>query len=250
MATLRERDFFAENVLSSVGRYASQLPKQKVTGFLSVTGYLYDHKLMVIGRAVNGWADGILPHQLSNGNRSTAYAAMVFKSVSGGARCPMTRITECWSNPGGNPYGYNSRRSAFWRVIRAVVGESGIANVEDPSWPSYLVWSNLYKISPADGGNPSNTLCNIQLTDCISLLELELSTYNPNRLLFLTGLSWAEPFLEQIAPGFTPVENSYVEAIGQTNLGSDIPAQIVTAVHPQGKTECRWVTEVMEGFKI
>lgn len=51
---------------------------------------------------------------------------------------------------------YNTKRSAFWRAVRGVVEGLGISDVEHDTWSSHLVWSNLYKLSPADGGNPSD----------------------------------------------------------------------------------------------
>ncbi len=159
----------------------------------------------------------------------------------------MTWVTDRWSNSSSD---YNIKRSAFWRVIRAVVSESGIANVAEGSWPSHLVWSNLYKVAPADGGNPGSKLCDIQFSGCLSLIEMELSTYRPSHFLLLTGLGWAEPFLRHISPGFRRVSNSYVEAIGQCSLDSGIVTRVIVAVHPQGKGDSRWVKEVMEALYI
>ena len=246
MATTKERDVLAEKILLPVGRNATRLYHQ-VTGFLSMKGDRYDHKLMVVGRAVNGWTQGILPHELAEPLASERYAAEVFDSVAGSGRCPMTWVTDCWGNSGSN---YNTKRSAFWRVIRAVVGETDIANINEGDWPSHLVWSNLYKVAPANGGNPDTTLCDIQFSGCLSLLEIELSNYCPYRLLLLTGLAWAEPFLQHISPGFKRVSNSYVEAIGQFNLASGITTKVVVAAHPQGKQEGEWVKEVMEAFNV
>jgi len=76
------------------------------------------------------------------------------------------------------------------------------------------------------------------------LLSMELSTYLPRRLLFLTGLDWAKEFLEEIAPEFTVVPNNeYVKAIGEL-ANSAGTTKIVVAVHPQdkrkGKDEKTW----------
>ena len=70
-----------------------------------------------------------------------------------------------------------------------------IAEHSSNDWSSHLVWSNLYKLSPRDGGNPSGRLQNIQLDGCRALFNLEVETYRPGRLLLLTGWDWAEPFL-------------------------------------------------------
>ena len=118
---------------------------------------------MVVGRAVNGWTEGILPEHLALPAAAETYSQVVLTSVNGDAPCPpcpMTWVTNQWGNTNK---GYNTRRSAFWRVIRGVVDGLGIADVEQDAWSSHLVWSNLYKIAPANGRNPSKTLSDIQL---------------------------------------------------------------------------------------
>ena len=247
MATTEERDIFAEEILGPVGRNADRLGDGEVTGFLAMKGELYDQDLMVVGRAVNGWTKDIAPQKMAEASALEKYAEAVLDGVTKNGGCPMRWVTDCWGSSNG---GYNTARSAFWRVIRTVVGELRIADVEEDCWSSYLVWSNLYKVSPASGGNPGSKLCDIQFPGCVSLLDMELLTYRPRRLLLLTGLNWAERFLQQVCPGFSRVSNSYVEAIGQINFASGIQTKVVVAVHPQAKQEGRWVKDVMDGFQM
>lgn len=247
MATIQQQNYFAEHLLPSIGANADQLPEQDVTGFLAMAGRLYGNELMVVGRAVNGWTEGVTPSELSSPSSVTAYAEKVFKSVVGDESCPMAWVTDCWANPDSE---YNTKKSAFWRAIRAVVAESGVANTDDATWPSHLVWSNLYKIAPAEGGNPSNALCQVQLAGCISLFQQELNDYRPRRLLFLTGLDWAEPYLQHVAPTFTPTPaGGYVEALADIRHESGHATKVVVAAHPQGKSGSVWVQEVMNAFQ-
>jgi hypothetical protein len=235
MATDSERDLFAHAVLKAVGQQAARLGDAEVTGFLAMAGQAYDRGLMVVGRAVNGWTKGITPGQLAAPGEAERYARDVQESVSGKGKCPMLWVTGDW----GAAEGYNTKRSAFWRCIRSVVQNLGIADVDDAGWPSRLVWSNLYKVSPAHGGNPSNALCEVQLPGCVKLFNLELDTYQPSRVLFLTGSDWAAPFLKeaelQEAEG-----RQYVSLVGETH-----GAWCVIAVHPQGKRGEAWTREVV-----
>jgi hypothetical protein len=209
-------------------------------------GHLYKRDLMVVGRAVNGWADGILAAKLAQPASAVAYAQKVFDSVTGNDGCPMKWVTDNW----GTQKGYNTKRSAFWRVIREVVNRYSIANVDTDPWSSYLVWSNLYKVSPCEGGNPSGNLREIQLSGCISLLKLETSYYLPHNLLLLTGWGWAEPFLQQIATDCRPISGcSHIEAIGQIVNNSAVTTKIVVAAHPQGRQEGPWVKEVVQAMR-
>lgn len=252
MATTQQRDYFAEQLLPLVGKNAARLPNQKLTGFLSMEGHLYDKELMVVGRAVNRWAEGVMPSELAVVPSATDYAATIFESAVGeDDQCPMLWVTNRWGKPPTSDSNYNTKKSAFWRVIRSVVGGSHIANTDEDTWPSHLVWSNLYKVAPEEGGNPSSTLRDIQLPGCISLFQQEISVYLPRRLLLLTGLDWAKPFLQNIAPTFTPVSAyPYVEAIAEITHGSGGTSKVVVATHPQGKSESNWVQEVIKAFQL
>lgn len=239
MATDREREIFASKVLNAVKQQAGRLGNTEITGFLAMEGQAYDRGLMVVGRAVNGWTEGITPSQLGAPAASERYARLVQESVSGNGMCPMRWVTKSW----GVDEDYNTNRSAFWRCIRRVVGEIGIADVKDAGWPSHLVWSNLYKVSPACGGNPSNVLCEIQIPGCIELLTLEFRTYRPSRVLFLTGINWADPFLKKAAELQECERFKYVKCVGNM-----YGARCVIAVHPQGKPEAAWAREVTAAF--
>ena len=130
--------------------------------------------------------------------------------------------------------------SAFWRVIREVMKGLEIASENDP-WFSYLVWSNLYKVSPAEGGNPGNKLCCIQLKGCKSLFDTELDIYRPSRLLLLAGWDWARDFVTNDCR--THNNAGFVEATGRRRK-----TRIVVARHPQGKPEAEWVKDVLAAF--
>lgn len=250
MATNQHRNYYVEQLLPLIGTNAATLPNQAVTGFLSMAGHLYSNELMVVGRAVNGWAEGVLPEALSTPTSAADYAATIFDSVVGNGTCPMSWVTNCWANPSNPDSKYNTKKSAFWRVIRAVVAESGIANTGENTWPSHLVWSNLYKVAPEEGGNPGGALRQVQLNECVSLLGQELDVYLPRRLLLLTGLDWAEPFLRDIAPTFSHVTSgSYVEATAEIFHKAGNSTRVVVAAHPQGKSEGIWVKEVIQAFK-
>jgi hypothetical protein len=93
MATDSEREVFASNVLTAVGEDAARLPSSKVSGFLAMAGWAYNRRLMVIGRAVNGWVDGIFPRDLATNADANHYAKLVQESVSGNGECPMRWVT-------------------------------------------------------------------------------------------------------------------------------------------------------------
>lgn len=176
---------------------------RNLTGFLAARGCEYSHDLMVVGRAGNGWAryeedEGIFDpkegnegeYVLKDKGSIEEYARSVKRSVTQGTEycspgCPMSWVINRW-----NETEYKTRTSAFWRCIREVVGRLEIAPINDgpdSKWPSHLVWSNLYKIAPLSGGNSGGFLRRIQQEGCEKLLEWEVTTYKPKRILFLTG---------------------------------------------------------------
>ena len=233
-----------KNIAYEIGKNHHKLPNKDLTGFMAMVGQKYDRDLMVIGRAVNGWSQGWKPDSFCDWNKIDLFADGVLESVEEGKPCPMSWVTNCWGNM---DFDYNTAKSAFWRVIRNVTLE---LNPYDDAinWPSYLVWSNLYKISPAEGGNPSDRLCAVQFELCKFLLLEEIKTYKPRHLLFLTG-GWANPFLDVLNPAFEDVTDcTYVEAVGKTSVYECFNSKFVVAAHPQGKVENKWVEEVIEAF--
>jgi hypothetical protein len=237
-----------------------QVTTKEVTGFLSMVGREYTGQLMVVGRAVNGWTEGKSSNELRTDAQRLGYARQVYKSVMEimGEECPMSWVTSQWSvsvDDYNKRWGtgckeiYNTRKSAFWRVIREVVRRLEIANVDDSerSWSSHLAWSNLYKISPCERGNPNGKLRKAQLEGCKKLLEWELEHYRPRRVVFLTDW-WADEFLSQAWEDRTePNPQSLVRAFGRLKCGAHA-ATCVVACHPQGKNEKNWVDEVVSAF--
>ncbi len=244
----------------AVGRNHKILPSLEMTGFMAVCGKEYSGELMVVGRAVNGWAKQTWTSEsLSFDSNIQEFVDDVLRSVTAPQSCPMSWVSSAWGNstfapPSNWSYhgaqDYNSRKSAFWRVIRDVVGALKIADVDNESWPSHLLWSNLYKISPARGGNPSARQRSIQRPKSIDLLRKEVEQYKPRRVLFLTGYDWVAPFLKHISSNTSAVHDSrYVHAVGTFNHTGREECSFVVAVHPQGKQEAEWVQEVIEAFE-
>jgi hypothetical protein len=237
-------EIFATQILPAV----AQVQAQCLTGFLPMKGQQYEdtRSLMIVGRAVNGWTEHITSDDLNDENQCWAYARLVLESVTqnmeGG--CPMSWVIHHWGMAAAE--GYNTRRSAFWRAVRRLVGNLQIADVEG-EWPSHLVWSNLYKVSPAAGGNPGTMLQRAQFNGCMQLLRWEIENYRPQRLLFLTGYDWVDPFLQQAWRDCERPNDQLVQAVGRVTCG-DHDAACVVACHPQSRNEQNWVNAVVEAF--
>ena len=253
MATIKQAAIFRDEILPPVGKAAVKGNNLggNLTGFLAQDGCLYSRGggLMVVGRAVNGWKHDIDPVKFDEPDFCAEYAKELWeKSYPHDGKCPMAWVTKQW----GATEGFNTQRSAFWRVIRQVTEGLGICS-RDENWSSHLIWSNLYKVAPANGGNPNDTLCNAQYDGCKELLKQEIQDYCPRYLLFLTENPnpdhkhyWARPFLDKFKLSDWPGER-YVCFTGRPSLPeySD-STQIVGAIHPQGQNEDGWVKEVLD----
>jgi hypothetical protein len=133
-------------------------------------------------------------------------------------RSRMSWVVELW----GARMGYNTRRSAFWRVLRSLLAD--MDGVDSEHWSDSLAWTNLYKASP-EGWNPGAPLKRAQRPDAAELLRLEVAAFAPARILALTG-GWIGPFAERLELDVRR-QDGLVEAVGYA-----MGRPCVVAAHP------------------
>ena len=143
------------------------------------------------------------------------------------------------------------KTSAFWRVVKSIAQQ---LSKDEKGWYKHIVWSNLYKLSPTGGGNPSYTLREIQFETCLNILKVELENFKPKFVVLLNGPEWYADFLRELSgcdelgsvnidivdSKFWNKSNYmiYVYKIGETYfIGSE---------HPQGKPEAEHIKVIME----
>jgi hypothetical protein len=188
---------------------------------------------MIVGRAPNGWDpdQGFLYSDVSDIAEARNHIEKGI-SFTNSTKDPLAWVFE----QAGVSDDYNTNKSAFWRVSRGVLEALCGETQEGRYWSSRLVWSNLYKISPASGGNPSGPLIEKQEGIATELLEQEISEYRPRAILFLTGRDWADPFLRTLPRCTLRDANEPIETMGTVTIeGEDVP--FVVCPHPQGKAE-------------
>ena len=214
----------------------------KLCLFTTHRGSRYNSELMICGRATNGFDPHWTLHRASTRN---GREAIVAETLAERAKvpCPMKWITDNW---GPNPK-YSTARSAFWRVAKRIVAGLQISD-DSASWSSYLAWTNLYRVAPAERGNPSARLQNTQIDWCKQALTEDVLALQPRRLLLMTGTNWAGPFisnmqLQEWAP------SALVQAWGRWILPTGAPIAVVVAKHPQGKPENKFVSGVLDAFR-
>jgi len=114
-------------------------------------------------------------------------------------------------------------RRGFWSVIRWLVSEDD--DEWEGGWSRRVAWTNLYKISPTDGGNPDDDLCEAQLDACRELLRVEVEAYQPAITVFLSGMDWARSFVRS---GFPPTPDKKTDIVA----GSFLRRPAFVAPHP------------------
>jgi hypothetical protein len=124
-------------------------------------------------------------------------------------RCPMLWVTDQWKGTRQAP---STGKSSFWRVVRLVVDRLNLGDAEKDNWPTALAWSNLYKVSPKEGGNPAKNLKAAQEPIAFDLIKREVAELEPKRVLVLTGLDWFTPFAEHLRLNLVKVTSPVVEA--------------------------------------
>jgi hypothetical protein len=121
-----------------------------------------------------------------------------------------------------------------------------LPDLGEQTWSSRLIWSNLYKIAPAIGGNPNSRLKSLQFRLCLNLLDVEIRTFRPKNIVFATG-DWANTFVND-NPTFQSLNweaSSLVRSCGDFFVDGERIGRFVVADHPQGKEETIWVNSVL-----
>lgn len=219
--------------------------------FVAMKGTEYDrqaNKLMIIGRAPNGWKS----LDCSSSEAVGLDAQKCFESMGFDWIIDRGRGFE-------NGQGYFLSRSSFWRVIKGICSEMNDITGLD-RWFESIVWSNIYKVSPKDNGekgknrNPDNTLCKSQIGICRDILLKEIVTYKPTHILFITGYDWwfydskHEYGVQELFCDCKPEKNAFVEGKARfRNDELDIP--VVIACRPERKREADYVAAVINALR-
>ena len=126
---------------------------------------------------------------------------------------------------------YNTKKSAFWRLIKNVSFD--FLCKED--WYNYVAWSNLFKIAPWEGGNPNSILRQLQSDTCVSILHEELRLLKPDAIILLTS-GWEALYFDSLG---LSESNRNVQKWNHYSSFYQIHNGIlfIQSVHPQGKPE-------------
>lgn len=183
-------------LIDSVKNVRRQKKDLTTTMFLRGVNYGDSNvRLLVIGRAVNGWredyswnpkadidvnkkADEIITQWDKEENTEIIWKIKRYHS-DGSLVSPEEMKGLQWVN---FMLGAKDRGAKFWGVAKKVAQELLEAKKRE-EWTRYIAWTNLCKVAPADGGNPNNTLYHAQKRACQEILKKELDIIKPTHIL-------------------------------------------------------------------
>lgn len=173
-------------------------------------------RILFIGKSVNGWITNELNVDLLFDPNNPARIVNIDGKLF-------------WQE--NNKQSYNINRSAFCRFLIKIASRY----LKKKDWRDDIAWTNLYKISPWEGGNPSASLRKLQEKICVEILQKEIEYFNPKFVIFLT--SHLEDFyLKHIGydrkNGKTLKWGDY-----ETNYQKINGRTFILSPHPQGKKE-------------
>lgn len=221
-----------DNMLLGLADYKLRLDLG-VSLFWPACGLNYDGRLMVVGRAINS-DEGDSDCKLALFNSAEVRTQQISE-----LRIDEDKWTGIESVGEGQ---YSTNRSAFWRVGKKIAASVGI---ESSDWSSYLCWSNLFKVSPSPGMNPNDAFQEAQLQFAIRFLQIELDTYRPSTVVFLTGSDWSSSFSSALGMNLRLLEgNRFIQEIGMYRS-----SRVVVGVHPMTRPEDLYLEEFYQAVK-
>ncbi len=132
-------------------------------------------RLMYVGRCANGWND----FESSNAQEFIEKAFVTAEEFD---------MSDIAVQKEGK---YNFMKSAFWKLCRELCAEY-YAETNIENWSDNILWSNLWKIAPADGGNITGADARLIVEQSVALLKKEIEIFKPTHIVFVTG-GWIKP---------------------------------------------------------
>lgn len=214
------RKMFEENTFEDICAFCVQWGKE--FPMAENTGILF------VGKAVNSWKTDETDVDILFGDSEESIFARKDQMK--------------WVKDSEGSEEYNTKKSAFWRVIKQVS-----LNYFPEEWYSKVAWSNLCKLAPFyKGGNPSNGLYYEQLDSCLNILQKEIEILSPQVVVMLTS-GWEKDFLLFLNGNNQPKSEQTIEWYGyETNLYNIKGVKYIVSQHPQGKGEDKHIEAIIK----
>ena len=231
---------FCKNIKQRLDNYYLE---KKYCLFYPCCGSNDDKKIKFIfyGQAVNGW-DGEkcnLHFKVTDIENSIAQNAKEYSNPIEVTETNLEWVENKWTT-------WSMYRSFFWNVCYKLINRSNCVPDNNSDWHRHLIWSNLMKVAPAEGGNPDDIEWQAQLEKSVVLFQQELEEVQPEYAVLLTNWEWAKDFVKNKNFLIKKNEESeFIQAYG--NFGK---TKIIVSKrpYPNGSSE-RCVNEILSLIK-
>lgn len=229
---------------------------EKLAHFVPMKGEKYDSseiRLMLIGRAVNGWFDADVNTKSEYGN----YIEQLLINDNGKFDWIIEENGVLYNKNDLGSKGDYRLSSPFWdyskSIFKILINDKKPDKYQeilsDARWVDYIVWTNLYKIAPTYMDNPDKEMIKLQQAECINILKYEIERYKPTHILAFTGWNdWFCNFAELMSEcnfiGTNVMrgknKNSiYLEAVGK--IGD---AKVIVTCRPENRNKEQFLNDV------
>lgn len=204
-------------------QWGKEYPKEKNKGIL------------FIGRAVNGWIE-------TTNDVNTLFGETEQRIFN---RDDQMEWVENEMEKGTNS---KVSKSFFWKVVKGTTQK--VYNINGKGWSKKIAWSNLYKVSPHKGGNPTTRMINMQKEICKQITKKEIEVLSPQHIVLLTGLDWAQDILPDLketkAQQIKTWDNNKYIVSTYLHEGRNY----IVSVHPERKNIQSHINSLAELIKI
>ena len=190
---------------------------------------------LIYGQATNGWKPVFNVNHLTD--RLLTESIEYSNTTDQGEFYPLDWVNQKWSE-------YKLYTSFFWNVTYKLINLYNGKHKDGIDWRTHLIWSNLMKISPAEGGNPLGQEWTCQFEGAKKLFTREIEEIRPKFLIILTNWDWACDFLKENSECDIHKENQgeFIQANGMYKESTQI---IVTKRPAVGNNE-QCVAEILQ----
>lgn len=217
MINTREYDNLYAELLDTFATKKKVDPKKKYTLLYPVVGKKFNVTgLLVCGRATDGWHNGWTIPQLGKKKES-----IIDNSKTASKKNWTAEEIDSLCND-----------YRFFQLTRDLLINHYKASLK--TYAQYFTWTNLMKIAPEDGGNPTNHEFDMQVGICKRIFKFEIDYLKPKNVVIMSGAitknnNWAYDFLKEL--GITPQDKiSRTPVVGAYDYNG---TRIITTIRPE-----------------
>lgn len=145
------------------------------------------------------------------------------------------------------PMSYSTSMSFFWNVTYKIICRYYGLDENSWDWSKRLVWSNLYKIAPAERKNPNDIECKWQEKLSIDLVKKEIEEITPKFCIVLTNDSWWQPFRNNLNTQTLQFQNQNKGIVESVEQYKD--TKIIVTTRPFKGSSDKHVKQILEVIK-